>query len=200
MKKLASMKKIIFILISVAMVLYLGSCTKETVDPDLEGKSAFYGFLDGYSVSCLEGQYGTAGSGALIFPIDSDSSMASYTSYMSNQNMTLTISRGILRYNGIGGASTSDFKAYFPVTTLAIADTAKPGMQVGYIDYRGESWSTNWGPQSDSYFKITKAESSSALAKITLAVEGEFKCRVYNKKGSMHVLKGTQFKGKFTNL
>lgn len=194
------MKKVLFIFISCLTVLYLGSCKKETEDPDLAGRSSFYGFLDGYSVSCLEGQYGSAGNAALIFPIDSDSSMSSFSSYLSNQNMTLTLTRGILRYYGIGAAPLSAFKGYFPITTLPIADTVTSGMQLGYIDYRGETWSSNWGPQSDGFFKITKAESSTASAKTTIKVEAEFKCRVYNKKGNMHVLKGTQFRGSFTNL
>jgi hypothetical protein len=194
------MKKGIFILISAIAVLYLGSCKKETEDPDLVGRSSFYGFLDGYSLSCLEGQYGSAGSGALIFPIDTDSSMSSFSSYLSNQNFTLTLNRGILRYFGTGAAPLSAFKAYFPVANIGIADTVSSGMQIGYIDYRGETWSTNWGPQSDGYFKITKNESSTASAKVTLNIEAEFKCRVYNKKGNMHVLKGTKFRGNFTNI
>lgn len=194
------MKKVLYILALSMGVLFFGSCSKETEDPDMAGRSYFYGFLDGFSVSCLEGQYGSAGSGALIFPLDTVSSYASYTSYLSNQNMTITLTKGILEYPAIGGAPLGDFKSFFPLTNVGIADTVSEGMQVNYIDYRGETWSTNYGPQPGSYFKILKAESSMALAKATLTVEAEFLCRVYNKKGKMHVLKGTSFKGNFTNL
>lgn len=165
-------------------------------------RSSFYGFLDGFSISSIEGQYGTSGRKIITIPIDTDFIGNTYVSYLSNSNMTLSILKGIFKYQSGSTISLIDFKNYFPSGSSVYADTSaidQNGIQISYIDYKGEEWSTILGSQSVSHFNILNVSDIVSGSKIFLKIEAEFKCTIYSKSGHQHILKGTKFIGYFAN-
>jgi hypothetical protein len=196
-------KKVVFILVSVAMI-FVVACRKATSVPiinpavNINSTPQFTAIINGNSYNFVNGSTYASNttSNTQIRVPGRTRNTAEFTSLISASGAgypSLSIDKGTVSFpTGSNLPDTATFDAFFSPGTYNYSYSDTNGIQIDWVDPNGNIYNTSMGSQIGSTFNITAKQVGSLYGTYQVKIMATFNCTLYNAAGnSVALTKGT---------